>query len=478
VHPSIFTQTYSHKNNTAVTTTTTIIMARKQQKKKVSPSSTKVEEQSTAAATTTTTDNNDSYKVGDITSLLGGNSTTATTDVFGSVAQPTKPQETISNKRLREEDNEATEDDLLLAYETPARELNQTNRRKKPKYSQDQIDERRVAKKQKGSDRKLFVGNISIVGKKRTKIQQDLKNLFSQYGKVEAVIVRSLAVNEDFKVRNKRIAIINNQVDEKKKPFGNAYIIFAEDQGDKQIADILKSAIEGSNGKLFEGRHLTVDVTLNADGSFSEYKKISTDDHKKSVFIGNLPFDVDDEEIWQLFENKLGLKVLKVRVIRDRETQRGKGFGYVMLADSDSVGLAVTKSENFYIRDFAIRIKKSNPNADKIKEAKEKREAVKEEKRQAQIERSKHAKSIKVANAVLKQSGESNPYSGLKADKDEYLAKLDKQKNLKNKIVKQAKMKNKFHKSAPATQTKTTTTKSSNASGGKHVKFGNKKKSK
>ena len=50
-------------------------------------------------------------------------------------------------------------------------------------------------------------------------------------------------------------------------------------------------------------------------------------DHKRCVFVGNLPFDVQDEELWTHFERCGDIEF--VRIVRDKKTNIGKGFGYV-----------------------------------------------------------------------------------------------------------------------------------------------------
>ena len=43
--------------------------------------------------------------------------------------------------------------------------------------------------------------------------------------------------------------------------------------------------------------------------------------------MGNLPFDVQDEELYTHFERCGDIEF--VRVVRDKKTNIGKGFGYV-----------------------------------------------------------------------------------------------------------------------------------------------------
>lgn len=65
----------------------------------------------------------------------------------------------------------------------------------------------------------------------------------------------------------------------------------------------------------------------------------SEHDVSKAVFVGNLPFDAEDDDLWKIFE-KCG-EIESVRIVRDGRTQAGKGFGYVNFKSSDSVELAL-----------------------------------------------------------------------------------------------------------------------------------------
>jgi len=57
------------------------------------------------------------------------------------------------------------------------------------------------------------------------------------------------------------------------------------------------------------------------------------------VFIGNLNFKLTDRDIAQFFH---GCDVVKVNIIRDRETGKMKGFGYVEFRDRESLAHALT----------------------------------------------------------------------------------------------------------------------------------------
>jgi cold-inducible RNA-binding protein len=56
------------------------------------------------------------------------------------------------------------------------------------------------------------------------------------------------------------------------------------------------------------------------------------------LFIGGLPWAVDDQKLRDHFE-PFG-QILSAEVIRDRETQRSRGFGFVEFSDPDAAKAA------------------------------------------------------------------------------------------------------------------------------------------
>lgn len=83
-------------------------------------------------------------------------------------------------------------------------------------------------------------------------------------------------------------------------------------------------------------RHLRVDM---ATSSVHNDDNTVNHDTSKTVFIGNLPFDMETEVIWRYFD-QVGT-VSNVRLIRDKKTNIGKGFGYVSFTDRSSLNLAL-----------------------------------------------------------------------------------------------------------------------------------------
>ena len=155
--------------------------------------------------------------------------------------------------------------------ESPA-ELEETPVAKRKKK---QIN-RRETKELKDIDpresRTIFVGNIppSLSKKKVSK-------MFSAYGKVESVRMRSVVVAPG-KLPVKVARKLGKQL--AGKAF-NCYVVMETDDEAKQCLEL--------NGTEVEGRHLRVDMatpTLN---------------NKITVFVGNLPFTTDEENLREAF---------------------------------------------------------------------------------------------------------------------------------------------------------------------------------
>lgn len=84
-----------------------------------------------------------------------------------------------------------------------------------------------------------------------------------------------------------------------------------------------------------------------------------TIDPGHSVFVGNLPYGANEETLREHFEQKLsegdfneadGDAISGVRIIRDNETQKCKGFGYVILRDATLVPLALQLHDTKYMK--------------------------------------------------------------------------------------------------------------------------------
>ena len=120
----------------------------------------------------------------------------------------------------------------------------------------------------------------------------------------------------------KKLAYITGQLNEERDSC-NAFVVMEKLNG-------VQKAVESLNGYLFEERHLRVDFASREDSGINT---------KRSVFVGNLPHNLSDEALWTFFSGCGTIEY--VRIIRDKETGVGKGFGYVAFKDKASRELAM-----------------------------------------------------------------------------------------------------------------------------------------
>ncbi|XP_053792909.1 RNA-binding protein 34 [Vidua chalybeata] len=197
---------------------------------------------------------------------------------------------------------------------------------------------RRVA--DKAADRRtVFVGNLPV-----SCTVQVLTSLFKKYGQIQSIRFRSLIPAED--IVSKKVAAIKHKVHPNAKSV-NAYVVFKE-ECDAQ------NALKENGTEIASGFHIRVDTA----------SKTSSHDNKRSVFLGNLSYDIRDDAVRDHFH--VCGDIVGVRVVRDRRTGLGKGFGYVLFENKDAVHLAL-KLNNSVLMGRKIRVQRI---ADKRKEQK------------------------------------------------------------------------------------------------------------
>jgi RNA recognition motif-containing protein len=76
-----------------------------------------------------------------------------------------------------------------------------------------------------------------------------------------------------------------------------------------------------------------------------------------NIFVANLNYKVQDEELKQLFE-EFGT-VDSARVIIDRETGRSKGFGFIEMPNDEEANIALKELEGKEVQGKNIAVKKA-----------------------------------------------------------------------------------------------------------------------
>ena len=77
------------------------------------------------------------------------------------------------------------------------------------------------------------------------------------------------------------------------------------------------------------------------------------------LFVGSLPWAVDDQALADLFA-EFGT-VVSAKVIMDRETGRSKGFGFVEFDDDESAKAAMNKLNGTDIQGRTIVVSEARP---------------------------------------------------------------------------------------------------------------------
>ncbi|KAI5960545.1 NOP12 [Candida pseudojiufengensis] len=170
------------------------------------------------------------------------------------------------------------------------------------------------------AERTIFIGNVPsdvVTSKSKTK---EFKKLFKQYGNIESIRFRSISFEENLP---RKISFAKKNL-HKSRDSVNAYIVFED-----KSASLLAS--KNLNGTVFENHHLRVDHIAHP----------ASKDNKRTIFVGNLDFEEQEENLWKYFNLKLDNDVESVRIIRDSKTNMGKGFALVQFKDSLSVNKAL-----------------------------------------------------------------------------------------------------------------------------------------
>jgi len=194
--------------------------------------------------------------------------------------------------------------------------------------------------------RTVFVGNVPVTVKAKK-----LKQAFGKFGVVASVRLRNVPVDADGN-EPRKVKVLQKKLNAER---GNAtaFVVFTD-------AESAQKAAKEMNMKSFEGRHVRVDLASNP----SIVKSEVVYDQNRSVFLGQLPFNVDDEEVIRLFNKnaeypELRKSVEAVRIVRDRKTTMGKGIGFVLFKTKEQARTALLL-DGSKIGDREIRVSKAS----------------------------------------------------------------------------------------------------------------------
>lgn len=170
------------------------------------------------------------------------------------------------------------------------------------------------------AERTVFVGNLSnsVISSKPT--YKLFKKLFSNLGKVQSIRFRSIAFDEAVP---RKVAFVKRSLHNNRDTV-NAYVVFKDKEPSTKAPARL-------NATVFDHHHIRVDHVAHP----------APKDNKRTIFVGNLDFEEQEETLWRYFNSKVDDDVEAVRVVRDSKTNLGKGFALVQFKDTLSVNKAL-----------------------------------------------------------------------------------------------------------------------------------------
>ncbi|QLL34049.1 hypothetical protein HG536_0F03740 [Torulaspora globosa] len=253
----------------------------------------------------------------------------------GGVGEVSAAEEPLKKKpRRKRDDNTELEDRYFAKLAEVPEETQETPDSDK---EEDAVEKAEVGQQAKTIDlkedelekaeRTVFVGNLSNEAITSKKVFKEFKKLFSSdleeneqssLFSIENVRFRSISFDEALP---RKVAFVQQKL-HKARGFVNAYIVYKKKQAVNKVCSRL-------NGQLFRLRHLRVDSVAHP----------APHENKRSVFVGNLDFEEDDESLWAHFRSCGDIEY--VRVVRDSRTNMGKGFAYIQFKDFQSVNKAL-----------------------------------------------------------------------------------------------------------------------------------------
>ena len=77
------------------------------------------------------------------------------------------------------------------------------------------------------------------------------------------------------------------------------------------------------------------------------------------VYVGNLPFSIDDEKLREIF-SAFG-DIEEVQVIKDKVSGRSKGFGFVTFANKEDAEKAIEKLNDKEVEGRNLKVNEAKP---------------------------------------------------------------------------------------------------------------------
>jgi RNA recognition motif-containing protein len=80
------------------------------------------------------------------------------------------------------------------------------------------------------------------------------------------------------------------------------------------------------------------------------------------VYVGNLPKDIEREQLEEVFSDH-SEEIVSVKLVTDRKTGKCRGFGFVTLKNDEQADAIVEKYSNYVLQDNTLKIEKALPRS-------------------------------------------------------------------------------------------------------------------
>ena len=78
-----------------------------------------------------------------------------------------------------------------------------------------------------------------------------------------------------------------------------------------------------------------------------------------NLYVGNLPFDIGESELQELFVSQG--EVVSAKVVMDRDTGRPRGFGFVEMAQAEDAQKAIQNLDGKEFKGRSLKVNMAQP---------------------------------------------------------------------------------------------------------------------
>ncbi|XP_071702093.1 28 kDa ribonucleoprotein, chloroplastic-like [Rutidosis leptorrhynchoides] len=149
----------------------------------------------------------------------------------------------------------------------------------------------------------------------------------------------------------------------KKKPNSSRFVTFVQEEDNTLVVDQNEELSWGSENQESEsdavdggGSDWTAETAV---GEVAVEEEFSEPPEDAKIFVGNLPYDVDSEQLAQLFQQAGVVEISEV--IYNRETDQSRGFGFVTMSTVEEAEKAVEMLNRYELGGRYLTVNKAAP---------------------------------------------------------------------------------------------------------------------